>query len=117
NACKSAGAMIGSSASESSNSAVCTRTCMRADRRWTVRSEYAYPASNVDWKKTRHVVQTAAEPPNHGRICFAMTGWTRNSKNALTKIVAAWRSMGSGPATEPAYDGRNRAFYGFGRAT
>jgi hypothetical protein len=30
-----------------------------------------------------------ADPPNHGRICFAITGWTRNSRKALTKIVAA----------------------------
>jgi len=48
----------------------------------------------VLWKKTRQVVQTAAEPPNHGRICFAMIGWSRNSRNALVKIVRADYSMG-----------------------
>jgi hypothetical protein len=35
---------------------------------------------------------TAAEPPNHGRICLAMSGWTRNSRNALLKMVPANRS-------------------------
>ncbi len=39
--------------------------------------------------------QTAAEPPNHGRICLAMIGWTRNSRKALEKIVSANRSMGA----------------------
>jgi hypothetical protein len=32
------------------------------------------PARSDTWKKTRHVVQTDAAPPNQGRICFAMTG-------------------------------------------
>jgi hypothetical protein len=41
------------------------------------------------WKKTRQVVHTAAEPPNHGRICLAMIGWTRNSRNEERKIVPA----------------------------
>jgi hypothetical protein len=35
------------------------------------------------------VVHTAAEPPNHGRICLAMIGCTRNSRNDERKIVAA----------------------------
>ena len=35
------------------------------------------------------VVHTAADPPNHGRICFAMMGWTRNSRNALVEMVSA----------------------------
>src|SRR5882724_5582051 len=50
---------------------------------------YAYPSSSTSWKKTMHVVHTIAAPPNHGRICFARTGWIRNSRKALTKIVAA----------------------------
>jgi hypothetical protein len=33
------------------------------------------------------VVQTAAEPPNHGRIILAMTGCTWNNRKALTRIV------------------------------
>jgi hypothetical protein len=45
------------------------------------------------WKNTRHVVHTPAEPPNHGRICFAMIGWTRNSRNDDRKIVAAYGSV------------------------
>ena len=36
-----------------------------------------------------HVVHTAADPPNQGSTCFAMMGWTRNSRNALVKIVSA----------------------------
>jgi hypothetical protein len=39
------------------------------------------------------VVQTPAEPPNHGRICLAMIGWTRNSRNDERKIVAAYGSV------------------------
>ncbi|HSA90650.1 MAG TPA: hypothetical protein VLF42_12205 [Burkholderiales bacterium] len=39
------------------------------------------------------MVQTAAEPPNHGRICLAMIGWTRNSRNDERKIVAAYGSV------------------------
>ena len=34
-------------------------------------------------------VQTVAEPPNNGRICLAINGGTRNSRNAMTKIVTA----------------------------
>jgi hypothetical protein len=34
-------------------------------------------------------VQTAAEPPNHGKISLAMISCTWNSRNALRKIVAA----------------------------
>jgi hypothetical protein len=33
------------------------------------------------------VAHTEADPPNHGRIVFAMMGWTRNSRNALLKMV------------------------------
>jgi hypothetical protein len=45
------------------------------------------------WKNTMQVVQTPAEPPNQGRICLAMTGWTRNSRNDERKIVAAYGSV------------------------
>jgi hypothetical protein len=41
------------------------------------------------------VVQTPAEPPNQGRICLAMIGWTRNSRNDERKIVAAYGSVPS----------------------
>ena len=47
------------------------------------------------WKKTRHVVHTPAEPPNQGRICLAMIGWTRNSRNDDRKIVPAYGSVAS----------------------
>ena len=40
------------------------------------------------------VVHTAADPPNQGRICLAMTGWTRNSRKADRPIVAANRYTG-----------------------
>ena len=79
--------MIGKTTQLPMSSATCITTCDRADRRRTTRSAYAYPSRSVAWKKTRHVVHTAAEPPNHGRICLAMTGWTRNRRNALTKMV------------------------------
>src|SRR6185295_2231291 len=38
-------------------------------------------------------VQTMAAPPNHGRICLARSGCTRNSRNALRKTVAACSSI------------------------
>jgi hypothetical protein len=37
------------------------------------------------------MVQTAADPPNQGRIIRAITGWTWNSRKALTKIVKAYK--------------------------
>jgi hypothetical protein len=36
-----------------------------------------------------HVLQTAEEPPNHGRIIFAITGCTSNNRKAERKIVKA----------------------------
>ncbi len=33
------------------------------------------------------VVQTDADPPNHGRMILAMIGCTWNSRNALKKMV------------------------------
>jgi len=35
---------------------------------------YMYPISRTIWKKSMQVLQTAEEPPNQGRIIFAMTG-------------------------------------------
>src|SRR5258706_15539527 len=37
-----------------------------------------------------HVVQTAAVPPNHGRIWRAISGCTRNSRNDDKNMVAAY---------------------------
>jgi hypothetical protein len=39
------------------------------------------------WKNSIHVVQTDADPPNHGRIIFPIKGCTWNNKNALKNIV------------------------------
>src|SRR4051812_20789943 len=39
------------------------------------------------------VVHTAALPPNHGRMYFAMSGCTRKSRNALQKMVTPNGSM------------------------
>jgi hypothetical protein len=36
-----------------------------------------------------HVVQTAGVPPNHGRMCLAIIGWTWNSNSALRKMGKA----------------------------
>src|SRR4051812_1372901 len=38
-----------------------------------------------------HTVQTAADPPNHGRMILATSGWTWNSRNAERKTVMAYR--------------------------
>ena len=40
------------------------------------------------------VFHTAGAPPNQGRICLAIRGWTRNSRNAERKIE---KSMVDGP--------------------
>jgi hypothetical protein len=42
------------------------------------------------------VIQTAAEPPNHGRIILVIMGWTWKSRNALRTMVRADRNMRSG---------------------
>src|SRR4051794_27597598 len=52
-------------------------------------SAYAYPASNALWKNTMQVVHTAAVPPNHGRICFAISGCTRKIRNADSVMTIA----------------------------
>jgi hypothetical protein len=42
------------------------------------------------------VIQTAADPPNHGRIILAIMGWIWNSRNALRNMVEAERIIASG---------------------
>src|SRR5580704_4777908 len=41
------------------------------------------------------LVQTAAEPPNQGRICLAMRGWTWNRRKALRTMVMPKRMAGT----------------------
>jgi hypothetical protein len=41
------------------------------------------------------VIQTAADPPNQGRISFEINGCTRNNKQALERIVAPKTSCGA----------------------
>src|SRR5580658_1041763 len=53
---------------------------------------YAYPPRSAAWKKRRQVVQTAADPPNQGSICFAIMGCTTNSRNAPVRMVAPKRT-------------------------
>ena len=36
-----------------------------------------------------HTLQTDEEPPNQGKICLAISGCTRNSRNADRKVVQA----------------------------
>jgi hypothetical protein len=38
------------------------------------------------------VIHTADDPPNHGRISFEMSGWTKNNRQALARMVAPKRS-------------------------
>jgi hypothetical protein len=40
-------------------------------------------------EESRAALHTAAEPPDHGRMTFAMSGRTWNSRNAPRKMVAA----------------------------
>ena len=53
-------------------------------------------------------VHTAADPPNQGRICLAMSGWTRNSRNELQKMVAAKSQEESGLRIDQGGMGRSR---------
>ena len=41
------------------------------------------------------LVQTAADPPNQGRISLAISGCTWKSRNALSRMVAAKSSAGT----------------------
>jgi hypothetical protein len=41
------------------------------------------------------LVHTAADPPNHGRISFAISGCTWNKRNALSSMVAANKTAGT----------------------
>src|SRR6266498_243786 len=56
---------------------------------WFGGSAAVWTTCLVFFQTTRQVVHTAADPPNHGRICLAMIGCNRKSRNALKKIVAA----------------------------
>ena len=44
-------------------------------------------------KNSRQVLQTAADPPNHGRMILPIMGCTAKSRNALRKIVQAYTSI------------------------
>ena len=41
------------------------------------------------------VAQTVAVPPNQGKMSFAISGCTENSRTELSRIVAAYRIMGT----------------------
>ncbi len=89
-------AMIGSPAALIASSATWTIVCVRGFVRVSA-CAYAYPASSTAWKNTTHTVHTDAVPPNHGRICFATIGWTRNSRNAEPTIVMPYRIIAAKP--------------------
>src|ERR1017187_11037842 len=48
-----------------------------------------YPPSNKTWNTNMLVVQTAAEPPNHGRMLLQTINCIWKSKNALRNKVDA----------------------------
>ena len=48
-----------------------------------------YPPSNKTWNTSMLVVQTAADPPNQGRMHLLTINWIWNSKNALRNKVDA----------------------------
>src|ERR1051325_8110593 len=54
-----------------------------------------------------HVVHTAGLPPNHGRMNFAISGWTRNSRKAPVKMVRPKASMMGGGGSSNAADARD----------
>src|SRR5271155_131251 len=67
---------MGSSAQLASNNVTCVTICCLAFRKRMETWAYAYPASSTSWKKSIAALQTAADPPNHGRMIFAMSGCT-----------------------------------------
>src|SRR6266851_3961290 len=86
--------ITGSARMLAASSAMCKSTCVRGSSRRTTTCAYRYPRSSTAWKKSRHVVHTAADPPNHGSTILAMMGSTSNSRNALRKIVTAYKASG-----------------------
>ena len=52
-----------------------------------------YPPSNKTWNTNMLVVQTAAEPPNHGRMHLLTINCIWNNKNALRNKVEAKSSV------------------------
>src|ERR1700691_3804279 len=78
-----------SSATETSNKAMCVRVKVQAFSRSVTQCAYAYPPSSSSWKNTRHVFHTAGVPPNHGSSCLPTINCTWNSRKALRKIVSA----------------------------
>ena len=71
---------------------MCTLPCHFDCARRVSQCAYAYPAKSAVWKNTRHVTQTAADPPKTGNNCFAAIGSSKNKRNeprntaALNKI-------------------------------
>src|SRR5260370_27229215 len=63
----------------------CDSGCMRVTSQWAKR----YPRNNVVWKKTRHVVQTAADPPSKGSNRLATMVSTRKRRQLPRKIATA----------------------------
>ena len=65
-----------------------------------------YPPSNKTWNTNMLVVQTAAEPPNQGKMHLLTINCIWNSKNALRNEVDAkskvLAQVGLGSRLEPA---------------
>jgi len=55
------------------------------------------------------VFHTAGVPPRSGRIIWAIMGWMRKSRNALTNSVAA-NSSGNGDTSQQARSSDGGAF-------
>jgi len=66
----------------------CTRIWMDGRSRTVARCEYRYPRSNVAWKNSTLVVQTAADPPRSGNNIRLAKGWTEKTSNADTNDAA-----------------------------
>ena len=55
-----------------------------------------YATSRAVWKSTRHVTQTAADPPKTGSSCLAAIGSTRKSRNEERNMTAPNKSRSDG---------------------
>src|SRR5262245_8189208 len=78
-----------SCAIDATSNAMYAIACVRGPVRVTNQCASKYPSSSAHWKKTRHAVQTAAEPPSSGMRRLPAIGSIRNSRELLRKIATA----------------------------
>src|SRR5262245_1523669 len=85
--------MIGRNTRHPIRTTKCTPRCQPGEQKRLNPDAYAYPSRRTIWKNSMQVVHTPDPPPNQGRMYLPMSGCTENNRNALRKMVAAYRNM------------------------